>query len=104
MGSESLHEPIESLSAEIVDAHRAVTSLLEELDAIDWYNQRVSATDDAELAGILAHNRDEEKEHAAMLLEWLRRKDAVLDSVLRRYLFTDRPILEVEESSSEPEG
>ena len=101
MGSESLHEPADSLRPETVDTHRAVTSLLEELDAIDWYNQRVDATGDPELAGILAHNRDEEKEHAAMLLEWLRRHDVRLDAVLRRYLFTTEPILEIEETAGE---
>ena len=101
MGSESLHEPVESLRPETVDAHRAVTSLLEELDAIDWYNQRVDATGDPELAGILAHNRDEEKEHASMLLEWIRRHDARLDTVLRRYLFTAEPILELEQTAGE---
>jgi len=102
VGSESLHEPAESLRPETVDAHRAVTSLLEELDAIDWYNQRVDATGDPELAGILAHNRDEEKEHASMLLEWIRRHDVRLDSVLRRYLFTTDPILEIEKTAGEP--
>lgn len=100
MGSESLHEPVENLSPETIDVHRAVTSLLEELDAIDWYNQRVDATTDTELAGILEHNRDEEKEHAAMLLEWLRRRDTKLDAVLRRYLFTEMPILEIEEADT----
>jgi len=100
VGSESLHESVEHLRPETVDVHRALTSLLEELDAIDWYNQRVDATTDPELAGILEHNRDEEKEHAAMLLEWLRRRDVRLDAVLRRYLFTEAPILEVEESAS----
>jgi uncharacterized protein len=101
MGSESLHEPADSLRPETVDAHRAVTSLLEELDAIDWYNQRVDATGDPELAGILAHNRDEEKEHASMLLEWIRRHDARLDTVLQRYLFTAEPILELERTAGE---
>jgi ferritin-like protein len=97
VGSESLHEPAETLNADTVDTHRGVASLLEELDAIDWYNQRVDATGDSELVGILEHNRDEEKEHAAMLLEWLRRRDPNLDAVLRRYLFTERPILEIED-------
>ena len=104
MGSESLHEPREQLRPETIDTHRAVTSLLEELDAIDWYNQRVDATTDRELAGILQHNRDEEKEHASMLLEWLRRRDDTLDRVLKRYLFTTEPILEVEKQVTEPIG
>lgn len=101
MGSESLHEPREVLSVETIDAHRGFTSLIEELEAIDWYNQRVEATVDSELAGILRHNRDEEKEHAAMVLEWLRRRDPRIDAVLRQYLFSEGPILEIEETSTE---
>ncbi len=72
--------------------HRAITSLMEELEAIDWYNQRVDATKDPELAAILAHNRDEEKEHAAMVLEWIRRKDPTFEKELKGFLFTDKPI------------
>jgi uncharacterized protein len=97
MGSEGLHEPESSLSAETVDRHRAIRSLMEELEAMDWYDQRVNATDDDSLRAILAHNRDEEKEHAAMTLEWLRRRDEVLDRFLRLYLFTETPITEIEE-------
>jgi ferritin-like protein len=99
MASEGLHEPVEKLSAETIDYHRAMVSLMEELEAVDWYNQRVDATDDEDLAAVLAHNRDEEKEHAAMALEWLRRRDPVLDQQLRTYLFTDGPITEVEEAA-----
>ena len=95
--SGSLHE--EGLSDATVDRHRAIVSIMEELEAVDWYDQRVEATSDAELAAILAHNRDEEKEHAAMTLEWLRRNDEVLDRELRTYLFTEGPILEVEEEA-----
>jgi len=69
---------------------------MEELEAVDWYQQRVDATRDADLKAILAHNRDEEKEHAAMLLEWIRRKDARFDKELRDYLFTDKPIVDLE--------
>src|SRR5215510_12451689 len=94
--SEGLHEPWVSLSADVVDRHRAIVSLGEELEAIDWYDQRVNGTDDASLAAVLAHNRDEEKEHAVMTLEWLRRRDAVLDQHLRTYLFTEQPVTEVE--------
>jgi len=101
MASEGLHEPIEKLSAETLDRHRAVVSLMEELEAIDWYDQRVDAASDPELAAVLAHNRDEEKEHAAMTLEWIRRHDRVFDRMLRRYLFTDRPIITIE-SRDEP--
>ena len=94
--SEGLHEAKELLSPETIDRHRALTSLQEELEAADWYDQRVDATTDAELGAILAHNRDEEKEHAAMTLEWLRRHDPELDRSLRTYLFTTAPITEVE--------
>jgi len=72
--------------------HRAITSLMEELEAVDWYNQRVDACKDNELKAILVHNRDEEKEHAAMVLEWIRRKDTKLDKELQDYLFMDKPI------------
>ncbi len=72
--------------------HRAITSLMEELEAVDWYNQRVDATKDPELAAILAHNRDEKKEHAAMVLEWIRRKDPTFEKELKDFLFTDKPI------------
>jgi ferritin-like protein len=96
MGSEGLHEPAEQLGEETIDRHRALTSLVEELEAVDWYDQRVQATNDSSLADVLAHNRDEEKEHASMTLEWLRRRDAVLDRHLRTYLFTTEPVTEVE--------
>jgi hypothetical protein len=96
MASEGLHEPLELLDEPTMDRHRAMTSLCEELEAIDWYDQRVKATSDASLAAVLAHNRDEEKEHAAMLLEWLRRRDPVLDRNLRSYVFTSEPITELE--------
>ena len=99
MASEGLHEPRDQLRPETIDHHRAVTSLMEELEAVDWYDQRIDATDDAELAELLAHNRDEEKEHAAMTLEWLRRHDPALDRHLRTYLFVDADILEVEEAA-----
>ena len=75
MSSVGYHEPVEELSAETREMHRAVVSLMEELEAVNWYNQRADACRDGELKAILEHNRDEEKEHAAMLLEWIRRKD-----------------------------
>jgi hypothetical protein len=96
MGSEGLHEPSDLLDDETIDRHRALTSLVEELEAVDWYDQRVRATDDPSLAAVLAHNRDEEKEHASMTLEWLRRHDPVLDRHLRTYLFTTKAVTEVE--------
>src|SRR5882724_6211225 len=76
-GSTTLHESEERLSAATRDMHRAIVSLMEELEAVDWYQQRVEASDDGELKEILRHNRDEEKEHAAMVLEWIRRRDKV---------------------------
>jgi uncharacterized protein len=97
MSSEAYHEPVDRLQAATIDRHRAIQSIMEELEAVDWYDQRVDATDDPELAAVLGHNRDEEKEHAAMTLEWLRRHDPVLDRHLRTYLFTDGPITEIEE-------
>jgi uncharacterized protein len=97
--SASLHEDPARLSEQTKDRHRAIVSIMEELEAIDWYDQRVEAAHDDELRGILAHNRDEEKEHAAMTLEWLRRHDAKLDEHLRTYLFTQLPILEIEEQA-----
>jgi ferritin-like protein len=83
---------VEELTAPARDLHRAIKSLTEELEAVDWYNQRVDACQDPELKAILAHNRDEEKEHAAMLLEWIRRQDATFAKELKDYLFTDKPI------------
>jgi ferritin-like protein len=94
--SASLHEQVEHLRPETIERHRAIVSLMEELEAVDWYDQRVDASEDEELAAILRHNRDEEKEHAVMTLEWLRRHDPVLDTLLRRYLFTEAPILSIE--------
>jgi ferritin-like protein len=87
VASTQFHEPAEKLRAETREMHRALVSLIEELEAVDWYAQRVDASDDAELTAVLAHNRDEEKEHACMVLEWIRRRDAKFDEMLRRYLF-----------------
>ncbi len=91
--SAGLHEAAKLLKPETVDRHRAITSLGEELEAIDWYDQRVDAAGDEELKKILAHNRDEEKEHAAMTLEWLRRHDAKFNEVLHTYLFGEGSIV-----------
>jgi uncharacterized protein len=96
MSSESLHEAPDKLSPATIDRHRATVSLMEELEAIDWYDQRIDATADDTLKAILRHNRDEEKEHAAMVLEWLRRQDPVLDEQLRTYLFKDGDVMTVE--------
>jgi ferritin-like protein len=95
MASVGYHE--EQLSDETRDMHRAIVSLMEELEAVDWYNQRVDACKDQELRAILAHNRDEEKEHAAMVLEWIRRKDGRFSKELKEYLFTDKSIVQIEE-------
>jgi ferritin-like protein len=92
MANEGYHEPVSELSDETRDMHRAIISLMEELEAVDWYNQRIDACSDPELAKILAHNRDEEKEHAAMVLEWIRRRDPVFDHELRDTLFKEGDI------------
>jgi ferritin-like protein len=88
MANEGYHESEDKLSQQTKDMHKAIVSLMEELEAMDWYNQRIDACEDRELADILAHNRDEEKEHASMLLEWIRRQDSVFDKELKEYLFT----------------
>jgi ferritin-like protein len=92
MANEGYHENEDLLSQETKDMHKAIVSLMEELEAVDWYNQRIDACKDSELKAILTHNRDEEKEHAAMVLEWIRRKDSVFNKELKDYLFTDKQI------------
>ncbi|GAB3013959.1 encapsulin-associated ferritin-like protein [Bowmanella dokdonensis] len=92
MANEGYHEPVEELTDRTRDFHRAIISLMEELEAVDWYNQRIDVCKDEELKAILIHNRDEEKEHAAMVLEWIRRRDKKFDEELRDYLFTDKPV------------
>ena len=94
-GSTTVHE--NNLSPATHDMHRAIVSLMEELDAVDWYQQRMEVAEDGELREILRHNRDEEKEHAAMVLEWIRRRDPAFDEKLRAYLFTDGSIVRREE-------
>jgi uncharacterized protein len=103
-GSMGLHESAEKIGPQTIDRHRAIVSIMEELEAVDWYDQRVHATDDPELAAVLGHNRDEEKEHAAMTLEWLRRRDPVLDRHLRTYLFTEGEITEIEHEAEQEGG
>lgn len=93
MASEGFHEASDQLSDETKDMHRAIVSLMEELEAVDWYNQRMDACADPELRRILEHNRDEEKEHAAMVLEWIRRRDGKFDHELREVLYKDGPIV-----------
>src|SRR4051812_24177044 len=108
MSSEALHEDAGKLGPEVIDQHRAIVSLMEELEAVDWYNQRAKATSNPQLRAILEHNRDEEKEHAAMVLEWLRRGDPTLSQHLKTFLFTDAPITGIEatldEAGSEAAG
>jgi len=93
--SAAFHESAEDLRRETRDRHRGIVSLMEELEAIDWYDQRIDAAGDDGLREVLRHNRDEEKEHAGMVLEWLRRQDPTWDGFLRRYLFTERSIGEL---------
>lgn len=105
MGSENLHESPDALSAHTRDAHRAIVSLMEELEAIDWYQQRAEACTDDSLRAVLLHNRGEEIEHAVMTLEWIRRHDGDFDRHLRELLFKDGPIEQHEEEGKavEPE-
>ena len=97
--SQGWHESEQLLSARTRDLHRALVSLQEELEAIDWYQQRADAAEDPELKEILAHNRDEEKEHAMMLLEWLRRKDVVLARMVRMHTGHAGPIVSEREEA-----
>jgi ferritin-like protein len=90
------HEPFEKLPTKTVDLHRALTSLQEELEAVDWYKQRADVTADRELKEILLHNMREEMEHAMMVLEWIRRQSPDMDKHMRTYLFTEKPITRIE--------
>lgn len=96
MAGETLHEERSVLSKELLDRHRAFSNIVEELEAIDWYDQRIAASDDAELRAVLAHNRDEEKEHASMLLEWVRRRDPAFARHMKAQLFNPGAIQETE--------
>lgn len=99
--SESYHEPLDALTRETVERHRALLSAIEELEAVNWYDQRIDATTDDELRAILIHNRDEEKEHASMLLEWLRRHDPQFQSTLMRYVGVSGSIVSHEAETGE---
>ena len=101
MSKEDLHVPRDKISRETLNKHYAITSLIEELEAVDWYRQRADDCDDAELKAILLHNAREELEHAAMVLEWLRRNDGEVDEQLREYLFRKGSITGHEEGASE---
>jgi ferritin-like protein len=98
--SAGYHEAENKLRPETLDNHRALTSMQEELEAADWYDQRVDAATDQGLKDILAHNRDEEKEHFAMLLEWYRRRDAKMDAHLKEYLFTSGSLIALERANT----
>jgi len=100
MGGGPYHEPFERLSKKTRELHRALNSLIEELEAINWYQERVDSSEDEELRDILAHNRDEEKEHAAMILEWIRRNDQAMAKELKTYLFASGKITDVEEKET----
>ncbi|HJW40648.1 MAG TPA: hypothetical protein VJ476_05380 [Rhizomicrobium sp.] len=99
MSSENLHAPRERLSKETLAMHQAITSLMEELEAADWYRQRADDCDDPKLKEILLHNMREEIEHASMLIEWLRRNNEHFAKQLKTYLFTDADILKVEKKA-----
>jgi uncharacterized protein len=102
--SVGFHENEAVLAPATKDRHRALASLQEELEAIDWYDQRVDAAEDADLKAILAHNRDEEREHAMMVLEWLRRNAPGFEEQMRTYLFKEGPILGLEAAATNGGG
>ncbi len=99
MASDSYHESPDLLSDETRNMHRALVSLMEELEAIDWYGQRAAVCSDEQLTGVLVHNKNEEVEHAAMLMEWIRRQDAHFDAMLRKYLFSEASIVGIEKEA-----
>ena len=100
MSKEGLHVPREKLRPLTLNLHYAITSLIEEFEAVDWYRQRADDTEDPELKAILLHNAREELEHAAMVLEWIRRNDPETDAQLREYLFKDGSITGHEEAAT----
>lgn len=102
--STTLHEAADELSLRTIDIHRAIVSLIEELEAVDWYSQRAEACKDAQLQAVLKHNRDEEIEHATMTLEWIRRNFPKFDETLRLYLFTNGDITAIEQNRESKDG
>lgn len=104
MSKEGLHVPREKLSRETLNKHYAITSIIEELEAVDWYRQRADDCNDPELRAILLHNAREELEHAAMVIEWLRRNDTEVDEQLKEYLFKAGSITGHEEGASDKHG
>jgi len=101
MSSEVLHVPREKLKTHTLHLHYAIVSLMEELEAVDWYRQRADDTENMDLREVLLHNAKEEMEHASMLIEWIRRHEPLFDKQLREYLFTEKPIVEVEHEAME---
>jgi ferritin-like protein len=99
MSSEGLHVPRERLSKQTLHLHYAIRSLMEELEAVDWYRQRADDTEDAELKAVLLHNANEEIEHASMVLEWIRRTEPRFDKELKEYLFSTGSIASREEDA-----
>ena len=104
MAGETYHEPLELLSEETRNLHRAIISLIEELEAIDWYQQRAQACPDPDLKAILIHNQNEEIEHATMVMEWLRRHHPQFNDTFKRYLFSEGPITAIEEQADAQGG
>ena len=103
MASDTYHEPLDLLSAETREMHRAIVSLKEELEAIDWYQQRADACTDPQLKGVLLHNKNEEIEHATMVMEWIRRHNDHFNQMMRKYLFSEQPITEIEHGAETPD-
>lgn len=99
MASDNYHEPLELLPEETRNLHRAIVSLMEELEAIDWYQQRADACSDPQLKAVLQHNKDEEIEHATMVMEWIRRHNEHFNEMMRKYLFTEQPITSIEKGA-----
>ncbi len=104
MASDTYHEPLELISEPTKDLHRAISSLMEELEAVDWYQQRAGATQDPELRAVLEHNRDEETEHAMMVLEWIRRNNPVFDKNIATYVNKQGPIVGLEAAAEGKTG
>src|SRR3989442_6604917 len=100
MASDTYHEPLELLSDETRNLHRAIVSLMEELEAIDWYQQRADACSDPALQAVLLHNKNEEIEHASMVLEWIRRHNGQFAIMLKKYLFSEVAITDIEAAAN----
>jgi hypothetical protein len=99
MASDTYHESLDLLTADTVNMHRAIVSLMEELEAIDWYQQRADACSDPQLKDVLLHNKNEEIEHATMVMEWIRRHNDHFNEMMRKYLFTEQPITGIEKGA-----